>query len=104
MFKEKSVEATIEEIISCSKGHRKKIKDRVRIRDSVERRIRWVSTYRNHDYLGFEYEREYMSSLLVDDSDEQDLWVSETLSETYESGTNYTLKITYQHSEKNTRK
>lgn len=69
----KSVEATIKEIISCSKGYRKKIKDRVRTRDSVARRIRWGSAYRNHDYLGFDYEREYTTSLLVDDSDEQDL-------------------------------
>ena len=97
MFKEKCVEAEIEEIISCSKGYRKNITDSERTRNSVERRIRWGSAYRNYDYWGCDYERAHFMESFFDDSIEQDSWAGETRLKSYESVINNTLKITYQY-------
>lgn len=97
MFKEKCVEAEIEEIISCAKGYSKIITTRGRTSDSVERRIRWGSAYRNHDYSGFDYDREHFMSSLYADSVEQDPWSNDIRLETYEPVMNNTLRITYQY-------
>lgn len=101
MFKEKSVEAEVEEIISYSeqKGYRENIEKEERAWDSAERRSRdiWGDRYRSRADLHDDYERELFLKSSWDDHIEQDFWTGETIMMSYETWIENTLKIAYQY-------
>lgn len=97
MFKEKCVEAEIEEVISFieKEGYRENFIKEERARDSAERRCRWGAAY---DRDSLDYERELFLESSWDDSIERDSWTGETILKSYETWIENTLKITYQYS------